>query len=583
MGAASHFIFSSNAVNASESRALSRRSSWTGAALVFVLSFVAILITRWEVLDARPGVDQIGLMSEAHFLYESGFDYSALRAQTPMDQGGNYRAYVVSILPTVIAGFRTLGCTIEQSIIAYHLFIFVVAAAVCALFFAFVAWRVDSFAAVLSTVAMMLNPLLSTQADMITMEIPLICATLVTAIAVQRQQWLLATVVTLAAALIKTTGVVVTLAVATTLAFQLAVAWTRVDWTKRLTWLGILAIGGLFVGMEMAFTFWGGTLQSRIAAPQVINPLPAAIIYFPDILLLAFVGLGLTLVRLGQSYSESEGDGATRFAAFQKGILSLGSEWIFCWVLIFGNIGILMQVAFHPRYFCLSVPFVYAAFTFGLCLSFSRKWVTRSTFVGIIAINLVNFDGILFPEIPKELSRSGTFLERSHEYLENHDALVAAVKVLEARAPDRPVLVSEIVSHFVSNPGLGYVGKPLSGYTTLPNLESASLKPIAQFLLDKPAEIVVVTFQERYRVDHYFEYPMPDVTDTIIYKDGLTPPIVIYVKRFTDSNSADAHGDFFIRMTSPSSGAREVIEILRAANREDLIDSYLERLKVQPE
>lgn len=552
------------------------RIPWAPA-IVFIGSLMILVVTRREIATSPPGVDQIGLMAEANFLYESGFDYKALRAQTPMDQGGTCRAYVTTLLPGLIALFRMAGCSVQQSIVAYHLFIFIMTAGVCAGIYALVARRTDPLTALLATAATAFNPLLSTQADMITLEMPMIFFAILAAIALSRQRLGWAVLASFASFSMKNTGIVVTLAIALTVAFDLMIGWKfHESWISRVV---TILCAGLLTVAEVAILFWGGTIQSRIEHPPVVDLLPIAMLCIPDLIVLALSAGLLTLLFLVQRVMFSAGGNRRVIGRARTAILSLECDWIFCWAMICGNIAVVTQVAFHPRYMTLSVPFIYVALVFGVIQTSKSRALTRVVLLALLTLNIINFNGNLFPRLPAEMQRSGTFLERSHEYRENHDAVVQSVKELERARGDRPILVSEIVAHFVSNPGLGYVDKPLAGYTTLPNLNAPSLKPAIQMLVDKPAELVVVRFQELFRVDYWYEYPAPSDADEIIYEDHLEPPFCIYVKRFDSLSSKNPHDDFLLEMIAPWPQGRVAFELLNEAGRSDLAKRYADKVQ----
>jgi hypothetical protein len=553
--------------------------AWThwAPAIVFLGSFLILLVTRREITTSPPGVDQIGLMAEANFLYESGFDYEALRTLTPMDQGGACRAYVTTVLPSLIALFRVAGCSVQQSIVAYHLFIFIMAAGVCASFYVLLSRRTDPSTALLAMAAMAFTPLLSTQVDMITLEIPMVFFALLAAIAVSRQRLGWAILASFAAFAMKNTGIVVILAIASTVVFELLIGWNGNG--SRIRRAVTIFCAGLLTVAEIAILYWGGTIQSRIDHPPVVSLLPTAMLFIPDLVILTVMAGVLTFLVLMQRFLfPLSGDGRV-FGRAQAALLSLGSDWIFCWAMICGNIAVVTQITFHPRYMALSVPFIYAAFALGVVHITKSRSLPRAVLLALLAINAVNFDGRLFPRLPDELQRAGTFLERSHEYRENHDAVVQFVRELERACGNRPVLVSEIVSHFVSNPGLGYVDKPLTGYTTLPNLTAPTLKPALQLLVDKPSELIVVRFQELFRLDYWYEYPAPSNEDEILYEDHLEPPFCIYLKRFDSVSSKTPHDDFLIEMIAPWPQGKVAVEMLNEAGRPDLAKRYAEKIQ----
>lgn len=546
-------------------------------AAVFAASFVALFAFRWEVLGFPPSADQFGIAVEAKFLYESGFDYEALRSETPIDQGGTSRAYVTALPTAVLALFRAAGCSVAQSFSLYHGIVFACASAVAALFFRLVSVRCGTATALAATAAMALNPLLTAQADLITLDVPMIVFAVLAALAVQGRRWGWSLAASFGGFWMKNSAVVVAAAVVATLAFLLLVEWRRLDRRRRASMAAWAVAGAVLLVVEFQIAAWGGAVQSRLEQPNVFELAPMALVCTPDVILLAALAFVLTAARIAAAWVEAARAGAPRVRSLLDGLDALGPEWAFCWAVVLGNAAVLTQVVYHPRYLCLAVPFLFAALAFGLHAPRRLRGLAAPTLAAIALVNLANLDGRFFPDLPEDLKRSSTFLERSREYVPNHRALIEAARALERAARGRPVLVSEFMAHCVSNPGLGFVQEPLSGYTLHPNFPPEILKPVGEMLTDKPSEIVIADYQERFRLDFYFTIPPPGPGDEAFHRDALDPPISVYRKRFDASSSADPHGDFLVRLISPWPAGERALDLLRSLGREDLVEKYRRR------
>jgi hypothetical protein len=546
-------------------------------AAVFAASFLLLLATRWEVLGFPPSADQAGIAVEANFLYETGFDYQALRSQTPLDQGGAARAYVTALPTALLALFRVAGCTVAQSFALYHAFVFACASAVAAIFFRLVSVRCGSTIALAATAAMALNPLLTAQADLITLDLPMIVFAVLAALAVQRRRWGWALAATFAGFWMKNSAVVVTAAVVATLAFLLLIEWRKLDRRRRFSMAGWAVVGALLIVVEFQIAAWGGAVQSRLEQPNVFELAPMALVCTPDLIFLAAFALVLTAARIANQRNGAARAGALRIRSFLDGLEALGPDWVFCWAVVLGDAAILLQAVYHPRYLCLAVPFLFAALAFGLHAPRRLRGLAAPTLAAIATVNLANQNGSFFPPLPDDLKRSATFLERSREYIENHRALLKAVKTLEREARGRPILVSEFMAHYLTNPGLGFVQKPLRGYTLHPNFPPEILKPFQDFLADKPGEILTIDYQERFRLDFYFTFPPPGPADEVLYRDALHPPVAIRRERFDAAPGEDPHGDFLVRLISPWPAGERALEILDSLGRGDLVEKYRRR------
>ena len=80
----------------------------------------------------------------------------------------------------------------------------------------------------------------------------------------------------------------------------------------------------------------------------------------------------------------------------------------------------------------------------------------------------------MLPPLPDQIFRNDTFLERSHEYLGQLQSVRTAMNAIQSHR-DKPVLVTEFYFRQTILPMLGYVDRPLNGYTTM-SIEYPTLK-----------------------------------------------------------------------------------------------------------
>jgi hypothetical protein len=192
------------------------------------------------------------------------------------------------------------------------------------------------------------------------------------------------------------------------------------------------------------------------------------------------------------------------------------------------------------RYLVMVIPLLYLLF--GLLVlrpGFLQKAGTLLLAV-LVIFNLANWKGDFLPSaeatraIDLVHEREGSFLERSREYLADHNSNVEAMEVIDREGSGLPVFAGSPFNHFLAMPELGYVSKPIAGYTTsgiTPYV--GSMLPIDQVLENPPAEAIFVYSENPfYQYVSRWELPPPGEDDEILYDDGALSPLIVYRKRF---------------------------------------------------
>jgi hypothetical protein len=549
--------------------------SLTAATLVFLI----MMLLRWEIVDAPPCCDQAALFVEASFLYESGFDYFALWRQKAIDDGGR-KGYFTCLPPTAIALLRAMGASPRQSFIAYHLYTFACFAAAVVLLYHLLRDDLGPRLSAAVVAAFATAPLVLTQADMLGMDLPATVGVLAAACLLQRERWYAALAATVLAYLLKNSAMVATFAVGLLAAWQLA--FNRASYattSRRRLVITLLASAGL-TAAEYGFSVWGGALRTRLLAQPPIGP-SIALRCCPDLVLLLFVAIAAALAWLASRAKRAARDRSRPERLFEKVCRALprNAVWLFGWILIAGNLLAVQRVAFHPRYVLLSLPLLFAVAAIALNALCARKSLLTMSFAALACLNLVNFNGALFPELPPSLRRTSCYVERSHEYLVNHRSIRKAMEAVNKHSRPVPVLSIEFFVYALADPALGYVSEPRHGYTTKEYFYSRQFANALRMLDDRPREVLVVAFHPRFETDPGFCYPPPeDVPGVeVLYADGLDPPLSVYVKRFDTTAATDPYADFYVRLMASGDEGAELAERLRSLGHDDLAKLWRQR------
>ncbi len=326
-------------------------------------------------------------------------------------------------------------------------------------------------------------------------------------------------------------------------------------------------------------------------------PLAMALVWAPDLSLWTIVALVSLLLMWRRSILDidRQSEGKTfREAMYRLAELVFQERsLLFCSIGVIGVMAAMHRGPHLPRYYAMAVPLVAVILA---DVVFSLKG-TGPRFTGLLAggilLNLINWSGAMYPpmewgmeyiaRIPaRSIVRSGSFLERSHEYLGDLRSTQSLIKTLVAKRHDDTVVCAIPFNFVLAYPSFGYVEQPLTGYSisrtgdSIPEFRKAS-----QLLMDQPLKSIYI------RVDSYFyfasniiEIPKPSEQDEILYTDGdrYSSALTMYRKRWNpDPPTEEQRRRFFERMAWPRS--RLAVHFTATRWREGLsgCDSMLRR------
>jgi tetratricopeptide (TPR) repeat protein len=554
---------------------------WGGAWLAIVLT---IVVNRSAIIDSPPYYDfATGLFLEANFLAETGFDYSQLFHEQSRWMEGGAAVYITSVMPTFVAVLMRSLPSARAVLVAYHLFTFAAAATLALLLFAALRARTGFWGAMVTALCCLTVPLLSTQIDMCGMDLPMavMAVAAVLLIAHGRYEW--SAVAGAGAFLIKTPGRAV---IAATIIYLLALVVLGRGLAplaeRRRLWRG-LGWHLLVFAAEIAAIDWTNSLphskietwtQSRryFRGENYWDWLPY---WFPDQLAVFAVCLIVLIVATGWAlrtgFREVAGRGVDRLRRTLYRLLVAEPLLAVGWTIIFGMLTALWFVYCLPRYFILIVPFLYLSL--GLLL-FSRPRLRGFGLAAVSALvlfNLANANGEFFPAIdraPRDALRTGAMLERSREYLRDHQSNIAGMSQLAIRHPEATVIAPSPYVHFLSLPRLGYVDRPLQGFS-LSRYHGGGFKSGLDLPKQAPRDVVFVRVRNSFSTG---EVPAPERGDELIWNDqneNPSSPLLIFRRNWPTAVSAAELAERYQMIVLPSRG---LIERGHVAAREGRFD-----------
>jgi len=505
----------------------------------------ALALWRREVISLPPYEDQaVGLWNEADFLVEHDFDYYRLRYEEPsyMSARPGARSYVISVLPTMVALLMKSAPSIPTAIVMAHGFNFLATSLILLTMFAVLRPSAGVVGSLLVCLAMLTTPLFSTQVDMVGMDIPLAVFTTLAAVAVWRERFVLAAIMSTVAFFMKATGGLLTLATITYLAVLLAFGGRRGRAEVRRRWWIGLAANVAVLGLQ-TLVVWVGDPSARMRAaidwPAILR-LPYAVFWCPDVVALLAVCLVLSLVAARRWFRRERRQPSPGGSLHVRLVEAIRTRPVvfFCWIVISGMLAANWLYIFIPRYFTAAMPLVYLMFGMLLFVHFRRPRLAGMALCALIALNLANSDGRFFPDMSRVGAktfakyvwihpRQCALSERSRAYLNDQRANLEAIRRLEQVCGSDPIFVATPQLFYLTKPRLGYVTRALNVYdvvnyeVAVPNFRDAMMLHSGNH---RPRPIFLWTGKSRVTV------PPPEKGDEIIYRDTMPPPLVVYRK-----------------------------------------------------
>lgn len=550
--------------------------SWVTPTLV---AATIIFFVRMPILFDPPYYDfAFSFWAEADFLAKSDFDFHRLRYEEPFllsEQGGR-RAYMTSVLPAVAAAMMKLAPSPASSFALYRVLMFLAAGVMGTLLYRLFVHRFGMVQATLIVAFVLTIPSLSTQLDMLAMEIPVAMLAVATAYFISQSHWPAAAVSSFGAYLMKASGMIVTLSLTATL---LLIVATSILARRRGPFFG-LACSIVALAVEWAITQWGDTFTGQIMSGA---PLAMVLVWAPDLAIGTVVAMIALFLMCRRSIRDI--DNRTDGKPFRESMSALTDFIVRERLVLYSAIAVIgVMAALHrgphlPRYYAMAVPLVVVLLVELIFSPSARNtrwsWILMS---GIV-LNLVNWSGALYPSIDwgmeiiakipaRSVARSGSFFERSREYVSDLRSTQLLINELISRHPEEVVICGMPFTYFLAYPSFGYVEKPIIGYSisrtgdSIPEFHRAD-----QLLQDQPVRAIYIRVASYfYLASNLIEIDEPSPQDEILYSDGdrFRNAMTMYRKRWpTDPPTKEDRNRYFQRMAWPRSRLAAQLTVVR--------------------
>ncbi len=257
----------------------------------------------------------------------------------------------------------------------------------------------------------------------------------------------------------------------------------------------------------------------------------------------------------------------------------------FGWLVVLATFAALVATYTIPRYVALTLPFLYV---FGSLLLFrlvrSKRWAT-GVLIALVVLNIANRRGRFYPDIMASEHRTGAFLERSLEYLDDHRANIAAMRAVAEKCSDVPIVAANPFVHFLSLPRLGYVERPLHGYA-INSFVPPTFKPVEAILEDCPPEVAVVSANNRFASPQtaLSTVPVPEADDPRVFVDETRPdsPLIVFRKKWADDPPEKRRSQYLAMLWPARFLAEQAAALVQSGNLPAAEALYRRAVEIQP-
>jgi len=583
------------------------RRPWLSVSVSFLLIVAALTLWRWSILDSPPYWDSaMGLCLEANYLADTDFDYHHLFTTEKRFNEGGSAIYLISVLPTVMALLMTRLPTPAAAFVAYRLLSFAATAVLLLFVCAILKPRTGRLGAWLVCLALVTTPSFAAQIDLIGMDLPIATWGVACAWLLLRRNYVAVAGLSLLAFFTKLTGGLLALAAIPLIILLLSYSWWRHDRrAERACWIGLSA-NLLVVCAQIVVVTAVMNLNQSAAETYKIDPsqgMQSLEVYaqlVPDLAVMLIVTLVAWLVVSIRRFRSraAESNATESWNRVLDGLAAVTLDQplaIYGWTIIFGMLAGLLLTYVIPRYLTLPLPFLLMILG---TLLFSRQKsrpLAAAAMVLLIGFNVLNLDGRFLPRFPDAHPtdwRTGALLERSREYLKDHRQNLEAVRRLVRRCGETRIVAPPPFAHLLSLPRLGYVDKPLRGYS-LHTYTNKHFVPIERLRDDPPSDLTFIFVMNRFYglvlLDKRVSLPPPTPRDRFIYtapplaKGRPQPGLMIYQKSDALRLTGIAKKRFYLDSLWPTGDElHEAKQLLAQKNYDEATELYARILAKNP-
>lgn len=507
-----------------------------GAVIACCLTFAFLLTTRFTKLGEPPYYEQAeGLWSEGAYLAETRLDYAALSKETHGLQGGVRCYFVSSVLPAVVALLLLATNNSSDAFALYHLLTFAATGITVGALYSLLRREVARGLAALSCALLLSFPFFSVQVDMLGMDMPMTALAMWSIAMFANGRYIASAAMALLAIWVKNSALVLIVAQVACLASMTLIAPRTDRAAERFQVFGGLLLSLFNIGV-VAVLLWFRDAATDSIGFDWISDGQLLLRSSPEFLLAIAVSLYLAF----RNALEFGFRGPNNQGTFPRRVFMLLPTWVqyqpvvaLVSVTVLAHMAAQSRMPFEVRYFTLIAPLVVLL----ICqLGFARLRSAKLAYALIAAwiiVNLINRSGLLYPEMPVWLSRAYGVPERSHEYERDLNSYRASCRLLQREYRDEAMLLSDQYLRLTSRPVLGFVTQALRTVSQA-RLFRAYDDNLLSLLRDEPDELIVAMVPNPLAEVPfpYYQVARPTPADTVIYDDGLRPPVQLYRRRF---------------------------------------------------
>ena len=434
--------------------------------LLGLLSFFLMLILNFPCIDNPPYWDDIiGLHNQAVWLAKHNFNVIELW-QTAADSN----VYRFGIMPHIYGVLYILFSPKTVHVLG-HLFNMGCLALTFGVSYSILRkFKINDYIALLWCVAAICEPVMSGRIIALGQECPLVCAGILSFYFLQEKRYRLGVLFIFIAMLCKMTAGVLTTAFTLWLIIDICLARER--WLEQLNKYKYYLIIGIFLIAFFLFTsfYWTDELfkVNDVSIAKCFQQLYYTYLVLVPVQLAALIMMGfaalwriIVVIKDKSLFSLSEKDKLSLLL-----LIFTGGFWI-----SYGAYGCSL-----PRYSAFAVFPVYIFIALNT-FSDKKKWLTAILAVILLILGLISMNGRYYLRLQSNRLRSGEYLERSREFVNDLWKNQAACRLLETKYFNRPVVAKWPFMQMLTIPEMGYVTKPLPNvYAACPLVNYAKTK-----------------------------------------------------------------------------------------------------------
>lgn len=423
-------------------------------ALLFLVWFALILILKWSTLTQPPVWDgSMSVFPAAITLADHNFDLRYLLDQPGYVDGGP-NVHSDSLVTWVTALLIGLFGSSSALFPILHVCHFAVAAAAIAALYRFALPLLDTTLSAVATLAVLVFPLVLTQAGYMYLEMPMLAATTFALLAWTRGRRPQTIVWSVAAVLIKGSGIIVPLAISGMAFFD-----PRPTHRDRRFGALALAVPAAVLGVLILMTPSITSDESGYLGAH-IKVMFEYLVRIPDLLVMLVVYLAATLLLSPWRPRHGREEPATSLASEQQTRI-LSVAFLVAAFLAFYMLYPVLRVAgaVLPRYYVQVFPFI----LFGLLAAIRRLVDDKVILVLLLSLIVwsgVNRNGELYPD--NDINNFA-LIERSGAYTGLLDLQRAGIRAIEKLPVGAEVFYDQPAHYKLSYPLMGYAANPLPG------------------------------------------------------------------------------------------------------------------------